>query len=1364
MIPVVCRLLRDRAAEQGNELALSSAGGSALSFGMWERRANMAARGMLAQGVNSGDSVLLLFSNIEWTSYAVAYVAVQKVGAVAVPLLLNDDPMEILRIARHCVAKLAVCDGADVDTGVLRIVTVDSLEHGCSAETVATSVSPEGLSELIYSRGIVEWPRASSFTQTAVQLQFEQNRNSEGPRSSLVHTFAVGTRSGQRALRYCLLPDNGPAIFTSAVQPGPLRDLIRSEGDLRLGLTSAAAQVVVDSKLFLADVYLHVREVLVAGPPAGAKLLWKLAHIFQQASVAVLDAVGHAGVPGATLSYDRNHPGAVGEICNGMEVRIVGRSAGPVTSGEVGEVLVRCVEPSVGHPYKLPQHVRGETSPEETSPEETSLPAPWRAVPCCGYTSDTGMLYVVVSARDVIKAPDDVTLFALDVEYTLREHPRVGDAAVFQARLSGQPGELTAAIVMSGSTTAFRSQELRELGELVRSRLGQTAVPRVIFMKDIPRRADGSLRRGELALRMGLIKRPRMLVSPRDETETVILSAWQRVLDREDISTDDDFFDLDGDELASAQMLALIEDAFEVELHSGTLAQFSTVAEIAYHIRTILDGTSTPPTPARYAPLAHTSQAGFLWREQCSPGSGNAPPLIYSVGGPFDSHIVSRALADVAQRQGALRTTFDRVNGRVVQVVADLEPHPLQVIDLTDDSIARQQATIRNAIAAAGLTPIDLVCGPVFMPTLFQTRPDTHVLLIPRHHALWDHWSIGVFERELSRALSAGLNGSLSRSNPVPQQFVDFAKTSRRKAVGLSANADFRYWRDKLAGAPLSVQLPIDVPTNNARTTKHDADPVRRQLSSTLTEAVRDLSLLHRTTPFLTMAAALQVLISRYTGQSDILSGLAVANRDSPAYEDTIGCFTKLIPLRIDLSDDPTFIVLMTRLRGTFLEGFEHKDLPYDTVLRDILGPQAVVHGLTPQVSVMLQGLTEYGGASPLLPEGILRLDHAVGTVPLPHFNASEQVAPGQEPRRSPLSRWGDGLYLGTVFIMSIIDAQGDLTIAAEGLFDTPSVERLLRNYETVLIDLIADPEQSVSNASLLSAEEQQDLSHRWSVPCTGPIRIFDSSTCNLRVCILDSRRKLCPIGVVGLLHVDASDLVDTDASYGGIKLADPFSASLVFPNWEGLLVASDQRARYLPYGEVEVMGKVADHISFRGFDVDVGRMTMALAQCMLPREAIIAVGCVDGEQGGGFAIYVVDDENEAPTLVDIRGRLAAEIPGYMIPSDLRVVDRLALLPPGIRLWPIQLTGRGENRGVGDGRSGSASPVASLLSSLWAGFVGVASIGMDENYWLSFPFINAAREACFSIPGFTMRHIIRSRTIRMLASDYAQEGARTRDS
>ena len=325
-------------------------------------------------------------------------------------------------------------------------------------------------------------------------------------------------------------------------------------------------------------------------------------------------------------------------------------------------------------------------------------------------------------------------------------------------------------------------------------------------------------------------------------------------------------------------------------------------------LKQIIPRRATPDSP----PLSFSQQR--LWfLDQLEPGSAvyNVPGAL-RLRGSLDVGALEQSLHEIVRRHEALRTTFSMVEGEPVQVISPSVSVPFHVMDLTEYPESEREEEARRLASEEARRPFDLTQGPLLRSTLIRLDKEDQILALTLHHIVSDGWSMGVLHRELSVLYRAFTNNETSPLADLPIQYPDFAVWQRERLKGAELERQLSYWKEQLEGPPGVLNLPTDRPRPAVQTYRG----ARRsfELSKELTERLKALSRREGVTIFMTLLAAFQTLLYRYTRQEDVVVGSPIANRNRTEIEGLIGFFVNTLVLRTDLSGNPSFRVVLHRV------------------------------------------------------------------------------------------------------------------------------------------------------------------------------------------------------------------------------------------------------------------------------------------------------------------------------------------------------------------------------------------------------------------------------------------------------------------
>ncbi|NNC07214.1 amino acid adenylation domain-containing protein, partial [Corallococcus exiguus] len=552
--------------------------------------------------------------------------------------------------------------------------------------------------------------------------------------------------------------------------------------------------------------------------------------------------------------------------------------------------------------------------------------------------------------------------------------------------------------------------------------------------------------------------------APRGDVEVRVATLWRQRLGLDFVGRDDNFLELGGNSLMAAQLLNQLRDTFHVQVPLAALFEAPTVAGLAARIEPLLQ-QAPAREPTRELPLVPRSRTEPLplsfvqervWRlEQHLPGlSAYTIPFVLRLEGPADAAILERAIQEVVQRHEALRTTYDAVDGRPVQ---RFHPHvriPLPIVEVEGSPGEREEAALRIAREDAA-RPFDLVRGPVLRTTLVRLRADLHLLVCAIHHIVCDTLSTSLFLQEVGQLYAAFLQGRPSPLAPLPVQYADFGAWQRQSLAEAHFPEQEQWWRQRLAGMPKQLGIPTDrpLPASCPLTSERMVLDFPPELAEALVAFGRNEGF----TSYMTVLAAWNALLHRYTGQADLIVGTPIGNRTRPALLPLIGYVAHSAAFRTHVGDDPSFRELLHRVRHEVTDVQSRPDVPFEMLVEQLVpGRDVGRERMTDTVFVYHSNL-EMGGDA-------LAAVGAKGTF---------IEVPG-----TPV-QWGATLSDLTLILTEEPGRiHGALEYATE-LFDASTARRILRHLQVLLGAALARPEQALSRLPLATDAERS----AWPIP-----------------------------------------------------------------------------------------------------------------------------------------------------------------------------------------------------------------------------------------------------------------------------------------
>lgn len=424
-------------------------------------------------------------------------------------------------------------------------------------------------------------------------------------------------------------------------------------------------------------------------------------------------------------------------------------------------------------------------------------------------------------------------------------------------------------------------------------------------------------------------------------------------------------------------------------------------------------------------------------------------PLALRLKGALSVAALQRTLDAIVARHEALRTRFVAEDGEPRQVIDGVRPVVIEHVDLCDAPAAQREEQLRAALALRAGEPFDLAQALPLRVALFRLAPEEHVLLFVAHHIVSDGWSWHVLCTELAQHYKGFITEWPTPLPELPVQYADYAHWRQETLAGGEMDRLLAYWRKQLAGAPEYLDLPGDRPRPAVQSFR--GGTVTTVLSAALTDRLRQAGLREGATLFMTLLASFQVLLARYTRQTDIVVGTPIANRTTAQVENLIGFFVNMLPMRADLSGNPTFRDLLRQVRTAALEAYAHQEMPFEKLVEELRPARHAARSPLVQVAFGLQNTP-----------------------------ASDLKLPGL--KVSTVDVWTDTAKLDLTLLAN--ETPQGLGVALEynaDIFDRTTAARLLGHWRMLLDGIAADSGQRIGALPLLTPAERRQLVHEWN-------------------------------------------------------------------------------------------------------------------------------------------------------------------------------------------------------------------------------------------------------------------------------------------
>ncbi|MEH2504040.1 acyl-CoA synthetase (AMP-forming)/AMP-acid ligase II/aryl carrier-like protein [Bradyrhizobium sp. AZCC 1578] len=760
--------------------------------------------------------------------------------------------------------------------------------------------------------------------------------------------------------------------------------------------------------------------------------------------VPVIDTYGmtEAATQIAANPLGRRKPGSVGKPA-GPDVAIMDVNGRRVPTGKRGEIVLR--GPTITRGYD-----------NNAAATASAFRDGWFRTGDIGYLDQEGYLFIVGRIKDVINRGGQEVAPA-EVEETLLRHPDVVDAVAFSIPHRRLGADVAAAVVLRPDAKVSE----HKLRAFTRERLAGFKVPGLIrIVPEIPRGPGGKIKRSGIADALSMtppvaqVERGGKAAPPRSELERQLAETWGDLLEVDQIDVDQDVFALGADSLTVTQMLSRLRTNFGIKLSFKEIFDAPTVTALADLLQSFEReaaagsiGLDDTPTDACSGCLSFQQQRIYVLSGLDPTGYNYHVVDVARLSGPLDLDALEASIGMICERHEVLRSVFFERQGEPMQAVRAARPR-LERLDLRSCAESGRAVSIQRQAQELLRHRFEIEKELPLRAQLLQLDEDDHALAIKIHHLVTDGWSQRLFWEELEAFYAAALNGASAKLPELPIQYRHFAEWQRAWLRTRAAEEQLGYWRAQLEGL---TELPLRTDRSRPRmwTGRGTRHPV--ELSIRLSRRIKSLSRAHGATLFMTLLAAFQCLLYRYTQHEDIAVGSLIANRNQIQLERLMGMFANTIVLRTDLTGNPSFSEVLRRVRQVTLDAYRNQDLPIEEILKALRVSRNTDRNTMFQVMFILQN------ASPRVPK-------------LPELSVQfVDVDPGT-------ARFD--------LLLELIDADERLAGWLEystDLFEAPTIARMAAHFRTLLEAIVANPEERISRLSLLSEGESKRILIDWN-------------------------------------------------------------------------------------------------------------------------------------------------------------------------------------------------------------------------------------------------------------------------------------------
>ncbi|WP_369938522.1 non-ribosomal peptide synthase/polyketide synthase [Xanthomonas tesorieronis] len=1051
-------LFEAQAQRSPDAVALSyedGVGGNALSYAELNRRANRLAHHLIAMGVVAEDRIAICMERS--LDMVVGLLAILKSGAAYVPIDPSYPQQRLRHMLDDCAPKVALSHGELAETVAalaagsevpFPVLDLDRLSTQSYRDAnPSVGVSGSHLAYMIYTSGSTGLPKGAMNEHRGVvnRLLWAQDQFGLDASDRVLQKTTFGF---DVSVWEFFLPLLAGARLTLARPGGHQDPAYLVETIERCGIT---VMHFVPSMLqaFLAQSDLarcgSLRHVKCSGEALPYALQQRFRAALPHAQLHNLYGPTEAAVDVTHWRcVDDAHAGIVpiGKPVANTAIYLLDAHGEPVPVGVAGELHIGGVQ--VGRGYRNRAELTAErfiADPYSRDPRARL----YRSGDLARWLPDGNVEYLGRNDFQVKIRGFRIELGEIEARLAELEHVR---EAVVLAR-EDVPGEkrlvayLTESVESSTTVAELRTRLLLQLPDYM--------VPSAfVVLPSLPLTPNGKLDRNALPAPDGEAYARRGYAMPQGPVEAALAKIWAELLKLDRVGRFDDFFELGGHSLLAVQLATRVRDALQVELSLRDVFEASELARLAERVSLATASAAAtieiaPRQP--YMPLSPAQQRLWFLTQVDGASAAYHSAGALRLAGALDRGALARALRRIVARHEVLRARFVLVEGEPKQQFVDADAFDLC---LEDARAAQDPENAGKALGAAFLAqPFDLGAALPIHMQLVQIADDVHVLHAVLHHIVSDGWSIGVLLEDLSAFYALEIGAVAQAPAPLPVQYIDYAQWQWQWLAGGPAERQAQYWRETLAGAPTLLELPTD----RARAPHQDfaGAAIDLQLDETLYMGLKRLSQRCGTTLYMTLLASWAAMLSRLSGQDEVVIGSPVAGRARAEVEPLIGFFVNTLPLRIDVSGEPTVAELLSRTRAKVLDAQAHQDLPFDRIVEAVKPPRSTAHSPVFQVMLAWQGQTE----SRLRLAGVEVTEQALATTTAPFELILDLRDTGS----------------------CIEGALGYMT----SLFDAGTVSRYLAYWQRLLQAMVADAEAVVARLPLLGAAESARMLSEWN-------------------------------------------------------------------------------------------------------------------------------------------------------------------------------------------------------------------------------------------------------------------------------------------
>ncbi|UFH41822.1 non-ribosomal peptide synthase/polyketide synthase [Flavobacterium cupriresistens] len=626
-----------------------------------------------------------------------------------------------------------------------------------------------------------------------------------------------------------------------------------------------------------------------------------------------------------------------------------------------------------------------------------------------------------------------------EIENALLSLEAVSQCCVLAKENAGGTKRLVGYVVLEGELDKVDLQEQLKLS------LPEYMVPMIWVELDyMPLTSNGKLDKKALPDPDNSDLSTQEYVAPRTDTEKQLSIIWQQLLGIEKVGIYDNFFELGGHSLLATRLVSMIRKELSIEVSIREVFEYTSIAALGTHVSVQSKGVLLPTIVSEHRPERipmSFSQERLWFLDQLQGSTEYHIPTVLRLEGVVDVSILEKTLHSIVSRHEVLRTILLSEDGVGYQQVIPAEDWTLDQVKIEDKTL------LESSLQDYLMSPFDLAKDYKLRSCLYDLGNQQYVLACVFHHIASDGWSGGILINEFMELYSALQSGRTAVLPELTLQYSDYAIWQRKYLEGAVLDAQLAYWEAKLQGVA-TLSLPTDYPRPAVQSMAGSSAFLF--LDKEISESLKALCQREGVTMFMVMLAAFKVLLSRYSGQDDICVGTPIENRTQSELEGMIGFFVNTLALRSDLGGNPDFKELLSRVKETTLDSYDHQLAPFEKVVDRVVTTRD--RSMTPLFQVMFDFHNSVENAK----EGTSRIE--------------DLVISGHE-------------YSDTTaqfdLMLSITENDFDISVGINyctALFDQTTIDRMLLHYKELLVNVLSDISQPIHSLPMLTAAESHQI------------------------------------------------------------------------------------------------------------------------------------------------------------------------------------------------------------------------------------------------------------------------------------------------